>query len=702
MSKVKGVTLYQVPESIEQQMLDFYAMVSLNIRSVAYGLASFDTARSNIELGSYIRDKELAAESVIMRKQVIESEHNRLLRDLPLINAAEVKHITDSCGCAVNSSNSKTFTERFGPAGGKWVHTFNAVLNCTFNGSKATKPEEFKSGNDYVNRYIAAMTASKVSGVPLVEVAMLAFDTNFYNWSGAYGGIKWLIIAEAWSDLMDARNESDIIHYIDTINALQHNTTTLFNKCAHYGGTGFLAKVLDIKFTAQTPLSFVGKCSPQVQPYLLAIRDGIAALTDDNRDANAARFHYDEATSEWVEREIKLTKKGSPEAVNCVKKLSLSASITLDYEGAERSFVVKEIVTAIDGSRQFMMKPKGWSKTKPIVDVNISWFPFDESELVTSFIKMGSTKATAVSSVSKASSKAEVFVNAVRNHIEKLAATGNYGDFEIGSIQGNDSLLRIRLKQGSNTNCRFYFKFSKFAMKTTVELFFGYSDNAVNDTSSLTSLMKPTLITCSKLKVADSILTYAHNVSVNDNPSGVPFGSPKIGYSAKVKSAEKKLSKKKKPFNKASSTLPSVELSDVDYDSLEQIVLKNKFNSGSIVVGQNSVNVTPKPVSKHIELLGLTHVDGLSFTNTPIHLIEATHFIKGDVVRTVILQKSPFESSFMIVTLKDVYSEDDGISDNIGITTELIITEDIAKAYYKSKCSKILKLGYIQKVLTKG
>jgi len=715
MPKAKESVTYKVPSSAEQLMIDFYAMAGLKVKAVEYGLAAYDTARSDIELGSFIRDHELAREAVQVRQQVIDAERGRLLRDLPLINAAEVKHLFDSMCKPKSGSSESIFKERFGTGGTKWLKVFRSVLNGKNEYTPIEKPAAFHSGG-YVPRYIAAETASRETGIPLVEVAMLVFDTTFFGWSSSYGGPKWLVIAEAWADLLDAQTEEEIIHWIDIINALQHNTTTLFNKCAHYGSSlSFLSKVLDIKFAARTPLSFVGKCSKQIQPYLLAVRDGIAALDAQVRDLSASRYYYDAEKTLWVEREIDLGKKGSPEAMGFVKTLDLQGVITLMYEGIQRSFKVSEVVIAIDGSRQFIMRANGWTKYKPGTSVSISYFPFDEAELVSMFVAAGN-KGSAASTFKKVKvatpveptefDKLNAFSSKLRN---KIGLLGNPTGISTGALHVQNDTFRIRLHVPGKTNCRYYLKSVAGGEKFT--LHFSFSNEASSDVNQMTPLISEAIgfeKDQAKLmkEMAEAIVNHAAEVFANDGPSAVPF---KMGAGIKVNPApaspafvthiappaldgDKLLDAlgtgKQTKVTSAQSALSDLTLDDIE----ETVVVGAKIGELSFL---DSKPVASAALDKHVNLMGGHPVNWKKNGIVCIgEFSKATHFTDGDKVFSVIQQVHAGTNQVV-----NLWSGSKGI---IEAEHTDFSSKELAASFFKHSCDNKLTLGYSQKAVTLG
>lgn len=475
----------------KQLMLDFYAVVSLQVRGVEPGMATLRTANNEVDLAYYIRNQKLADAAMKARAAIIAAEQHRLLRDLPLINAAEIGHCGDGMAHPKFGTAEGSFSKRFGKVGGEWWKLFKKYTGST--SAEAHKPPpEFHGTGGYVGRYIGAMTASKMTGLSLVDVALTAFDKAFFGWGSAYGGPKWLKIAEAWRDLTEARTEAEIIHCIDIINALEHNTCTLFNKCEHYGGHGWVSEVLDLKFAASSPLSFVGRCSKELQPYILATREVLCALHPTLRKCQKARF-IQNADGAWVE--LPTVAESFSHNAAAVKQLSNGMSFKMLYNGKLRTFSVTKVVKALDGSRQLMTQAKGWSLPKA-GGITVTHFPFDEVELALwpSPVQVEGAGNPLFNEASsepdetdeddavipdKAAGAAHTLREAVVAAAKDLAVEGVH----VQGLHNTGNVYRFRLTKEGEINCRYYIQF----VDETFRLYFSHTGDEV-DLSEATAL----------------------------------------------------------------------------------------------------------------------------------------------------------------------------------------------------------------------
>lgn len=515
----------------KQLMLDFYAVVALQVRGVEPGMAALRTAHNEVDLAYYIRNQALATAAMKARAATITAEHNRLLRDLPLINAAEIGHCDDGCGNPKFGSAKDSFAKRFGKVGGEWWTLFKKYQGST--APEAHKPPpEFHSGCGYVGRYIGAMTASKMTGLPLIDVALTAFDKAFFGWGSAYGGPKWLKIAEAWRDLSEAKAEPEVIHCIDIINALEHNTCTLFNKCQHYGGHGWVSEVLDLKFSASSPLSFVGRCSKELQPFILATRDVLCALNPSLRQHQKARFVQNVA-GEWVERPVVAGVSVLSGNAAVVKQLSSGVKFQMQYNGKMRTFSVEKVVKALDGSRQFMARAQGWSLPKP-GGVTVTHFPFDEIELSLWPTPLALTGASnplfkeATEHTADADDEDTPVVmdasmaaaHTLHQAVGAALSAANPDGVSLHGLHSTGNIFRFRMMKHGETNCRFYVKMEE----NSFQIFFSHTNEEVNvaNAVSLSGALPVSVLNVAEAtkKIATALVQHAHSVWAGE-PSNV-------------------------------------------------------------------------------------------------------------------------------------------------------------------------------------
>lgn len=87
----------------------------------------------------------------------------------------------------------------------------------------------------------------------VVEFAKIVF--RFGNMGESYGGVPWLMVAQAYSELSESTEINNIIEKIDMTLSLEHNTSTVFNKDDSFfrgsrRGHMWITDLLDFKATA--------------------------------------------------------------------------------------------------------------------------------------------------------------------------------------------------------------------------------------------------------------------------------------------------------------------------------------------------------------------------------------------------------------------------------------------------------------------
>jgi hypothetical protein len=129
-------------------------------------------------------------------------------------------------------------------------------------------------GDSFAVVNVAMKAACKKLKVTDKKLSAFFEDIYSLSWSNSYGGKAWLGIANCYSKLLEAKDVSARIVWIDHAYDLQHNTDTVFNKVPAYyknGGFSWLARALDWKRDATDPREFYDKVSGSLREVVAYI-----------------------------------------------------------------------------------------------------------------------------------------------------------------------------------------------------------------------------------------------------------------------------------------------------------------------------------------------------------------------------------------------------------------------------------------------
>lgn len=129
-------------------------------------------------------------------------------------------------------------------------------------------------GDSFAVVNIAMKAACKK--LKVTDKKLAAFFEDIYNldWANSFGGKAWLGIANCYTNLLEAKDVSARIVWIDHAYDLQHNTDTVFNKVPAYyknGGFSWLARALDWKRDATDPREFYDRVSGSLKEVVAYI-----------------------------------------------------------------------------------------------------------------------------------------------------------------------------------------------------------------------------------------------------------------------------------------------------------------------------------------------------------------------------------------------------------------------------------------------
>jgi len=449
---------------IPKLVYDFYVMVGLRHRAVEAEDVPFVLPADDLSCLFLTTDSCTAIAIQEARKTIIEQLWGILLRDVPFILSAEIRHIYDNCH--LHPDNPKFFLNNLGQTGLEWFKIYDLMLS----GNPAPVPvyeveDIFKNGSQnpgYCASYHSAMTASKATGLPLHVVAETVFDKNAgAHWSGAFGGAAWKRIASTFGELVAARDIETASLVIDQLLALEHNTSTMFNKCHHWAtpdeGYGWIKTALDLKFSAVNPLLLVGSCSPNVRNLALSVRDTFSNLDPNKR----ARLSLDYEGKECI----------SEENTKMVEALSVGDVVALMYKGVVRAFTIKHVDKSL-GTTVYTMHAKGWSENagvkngKPLL---ISKFTFLAEDVLAS-IQGSQTASVEV----KCATGLAHFAKATYDAVAKFIQVSGVNGVSLGSLIASDGMHRFRMTRGSKC-------FRMYLTATEKEYRIHYSTSLVAD-----------------------------------------------------------------------------------------------------------------------------------------------------------------------------------------------------------------------------
>lgn len=240
---------YKYPKDKEQQLFDFYTLVSLP----TWGLSGSDIRAASRE------SEELIAAAQEAQEIVVKNLKKQQLNDVLFSIAAEFRHIF--------ANNSPEEIADYAKKKGvlKELQKYTMLFKLRNTGSKELIPrlEKIRSEYDansrrsYLDSYKAIKGAFKGKEKKLVEFARDAFID--LRWSTSYGSTPWSNIAKAWLKLYSANTYEDNVVWIDHVFDLQHNTDTVFNKIKDYsklGSFSWLKNALDKKRNAKSLFEF--------------------------------------------------------------------------------------------------------------------------------------------------------------------------------------------------------------------------------------------------------------------------------------------------------------------------------------------------------------------------------------------------------------------------------------------------------------
>jgi len=428
--------------------MDFYAAVGMQFEHIDPEDAALVFARDASALGTVVIDPNLAKEARRVRNLSIGSLYDALLRDVPFVLAAEVRHIYDEG--KLKPSRSKFFSNNFGPLGTKWFFVYDAIYRHAGTGldCEPVAPDSplDRQHPGYLQSYIAAMTASRETGLPFEDVAVAVFDKSAgAQWHGQFGGAPWLEIARAFKALIEAPGEAGVISAVDHIVSLEHNTSTLFTKCAHWAISGrfeWIKDMLDVKFSASSPLAFLGLCTETVRETYLAVEKSRLPYTGERR---AITDEYKPVPPNW----------------GPVASVGEGDILTLRYGGAERAFKVHAVLDWDDDFYSFLLGSEGWADHKGVgpggEPVVISTFAMTAEEVVERFVSLQEASA-----MEKARRVASKFCSDLHGLLTGIIAMDK-PMLSMGSVQvsGPASVaLRFRIKGPKGSNFRIYILFT--------------------------------------------------------------------------------------------------------------------------------------------------------------------------------------------------------------------------------------------------
>ncbi len=446
---------YEIPAHVRTHLMDFYAVVGLRFDFIDPEYAQFVFAPDEFSLSNTVIDGEYDEAARNVRDGAIFTMLARLMHDVPFILLCEIRHIYDKG--RLKPKRAEFFKNHLGGPGLEWFCIYDKIYKRheTVSPMFVPEPPLNHQHETYLRSYIAGMTATEHTGVPVYRVGEKVFDTKLgTSWDMSYGGKAWLKIAQAFRRLVEARGEREAIEQIDALIALEHNTNTMFNKCAHWvlnGTHEWIKEALDVKFSSSSPLSFLGYCSEQVKRIVMRHRDALAAPPT-LEERKRLRIDYS------PEKDKSSAALLPPEEVKKIlEELYVGDHLSLLHNGIAKPFVVSAIEKITEDSKMIVMKAKGWGESKGYgpdnTPIEVDAFAFSEEDLYGLIVEH-----TPISAVEKSKRVAENFVRAFYEMtwavIQKAGVENEIG---LGSIQGNATCYRFRLKHSSGKNFRLYF-----------------------------------------------------------------------------------------------------------------------------------------------------------------------------------------------------------------------------------------------------
>lgn len=277
--EIFGSFNYKVPEDKEEQLYDFYMMSFLR------GLSSYDIQRSSFraQTGYDVRSfsvlrpdpGEMDNEDKIdyMLKEVetelLPALKQNLLSAVFFSLCSEFRHVLDKNNPKELVDLAKTLSDNYGEGMRSYLKR-TALYQSQSSSSimrtpQADHPDIASSVGDQTSSRSSSYYAALKSG--LTKSAFVNLMQEMYSkakWNPSYGGPAWTRICEGWSKLNEARNNNELIIWIDHIYDLQHNTDTVFNKLESYakdGNYSWLKKALDHKARIKEPHEIIDKVS---------------------------------------------------------------------------------------------------------------------------------------------------------------------------------------------------------------------------------------------------------------------------------------------------------------------------------------------------------------------------------------------------------------------------------------------------------
>lgn len=253
---------YKVPSNKEQQLFDFYMLVSLPLWGIKGDNRTLKVAHRNSE--ALLTAAEEAQEIITKHLQ------EQLLRDVLFSITAEFRHIF-----ANNTPQAMLeFAKRNGQE--KELKRYVTVYKLRAAGLKDfdDKYEAIRTEYDrdntrgYSDSHKSMLTAWKGKETEFVKFASKAFTS--LSWHVSYGGRPWSSIADGWLKLKSANNYNQRMIWIDHVYDLQHNTDTVFNKIRAYSKEGdfeWIKKALDKKRNARHLFTMINDVSPAVKTF---------------------------------------------------------------------------------------------------------------------------------------------------------------------------------------------------------------------------------------------------------------------------------------------------------------------------------------------------------------------------------------------------------------------------------------------------
>lgn len=500
----------QTRNPLETLILDFYAMVGFNTSFVHPDEAGFLPVETDADVAFNVSQ---SADAAAIKERVITAIKELFIRDVYFSLCCEVRHLTGHADL-----NPEPFFEKhFGSLGRQWFKVFSDVY-CNEGAGKSLlsyktpKPDPAFQGCyvGYLHGYFSVLIAEENTGLPLHKICEKIFDPALVNWEEFFGGQKWLDITRAYMSLLAANDTWEIIRAIDVLVAIEHNTATVFNKLEYWVQDNefeWLARVLDVKFQARTPFSFIAMCSPDVQRVYRNLRRLENILKDRSRyrEDFAGEQHEEEYLDESaVERQV------------LIRNLTKDEVLILDFKGAERVFLLDSAYRgkSQDGSFvTYVLKACGWGLPKNENRVT-KYFSFSERELLDCFVRVSDGKEFL-----KARDDFVRWVNRVYEQFFELLKKSDsglcMGTCLVDKGEGQGRFRIYKLKQEDNRtivqNVRIYFTLEEYKY---VVLRFGVTPKAFNLAQQVDMA---TILTRLGLddpidKIADTALSIVHEI----------------------------------------------------------------------------------------------------------------------------------------------------------------------------------------------